>query len=183
LKKGVKIGVVVTALFFGICALPFLPITQHEFLKPYEKIVQLGSYDIDVKIILSDNPDETEMSVNAYFTYPAAQMRRDKCFIEVSVDIEGQTPQKYPTHVVGTKYERNFPIERTQDSSIRDTDGVEEFRRLNFMLYNEPIIEQYYTLTLKPVSDENSQNCKAVKIIKHKIRKMRASMFDVAMSV
>lgn len=183
MRNKLKIGGIMSVLILGTCSVPFLPITQHEYLKSYEKKIMLGPYEIEARILLFDNQDETEMTISATFTYPSAQMKKDGCYMEVVADLEGQTPQTYPSHITGTKYEKNFTVENLSDSSFDDLIDVAESRRLRLNMYNEPIVEQMYTLNLKPVSGEIQKSCSGTKVIKHKIRKTRASMFDVAMSV
>ena len=123
------------------------------------------------------------MRISGYFEYPHAQLKKDGCYIEVSVKIEGHTTEKYPAHVINTKYEKNFPIEKTSDSSLETVTYADEKFRLDVMLYNEPLVEQSYTLSLKPIAEKNSNFCNSTKVITHKIRRTRASMFDAAMSV
>lgn len=185
-KKATICGLV-CILVLGTCSLPFLPITGHVYLKSYENKVKLGSYDIDVRILLSDT-SEGQMNIHGYFSYPAAKMLEGGCYVEVSVEIEGQTPQEYPNHVVNTEYEKNFPKENVFSNSIgissqSNVENNMEKRRLILNLYDEPLTEQVYTINLKPISRKNHDTCSATKTIKHKVKYRRASPFDVAMSV
>ena len=183
MKKKTIITSVVCTLILGSCAVPFLPITQHIYLKSYNKSVKLGAYKIDARIILSENRDNNDMRISGYFEYPAAELKKDGCYIEVSVEIEGHTTEKHPAHVINTKHERNFPVEKFSDSSKEKSSYGDEKDRLDIMLYNEPLVEQLYTLSLKPIAEKDRKFCTATKTIKHKVRRARASMFDAAMSV
>lgn len=183
MKKGYVVGLSVCAILLGTCSLPFLPISGHVFLKNYEQAVRLGPYDIEARILLFENRDKRDMRISGYFTYPAKEMIEDNCFFEVRANLEGQTLQEYPAHVVGTEYEKNFPIETISDSSINSDFRGREYGRLILTLYNEPIVEQTYTLSLQPFSSENKDICIGTKIIKHRIRRYRASPFSIAMGV
>ena len=183
MKKKHLITGIISAAILGTCSLPFLPITQHVYLKSYEKKVALGQYKINIRIILSENRDNNDMRISGYFEYPATELKKDGCYIEVSVEIEGHTTQKYPANIIGTINERNFPIENSTDSSVGKISSSEEIQRLTILLYNEPLVDQLYVLKLKPTEEKYREVCTAIKIIKHKVRRVRASMYDAAMSV
>ncbi len=183
MKKKIIINSFVSALVLGSCAVPFLPITQHIYLKSYNKTVKLGAYEIDARIILSENTNNNDMRISGYFEYPATELLKDGCYIEVSVEIEGHTTEKYPAHVINTKHERNFPVEKFSDNSLGKSSYSDGKHRLDIMLYNEPLVEQLYILNLKPIAEKDQKSCTVTKTIKHKVRRARASMFDAAMSV
>ena len=186
MAKNKKISIaagLICLLILGICSSPYLPLSQERYLNSFEKIVRLGPYEIKPRILLSANSDNTDMKISGYFSYPAKKMIEDGCVFEVSIDIEGRTRQKYPDHVVGTEYEKNFPTENVTDSSIDDPIDSEKSRRLFLILYNEPIVEQIYTLSLKSKSPKNIDICQGIKIIRHPIRYHRASAWDYAMGV
>ena len=186
MKKRTIITGLICALVLGTCSLPFLPISG-PFLNSYENEIRLASYNIDARIILSETANG-QMNINAYFSYPAVRMLKDGCFLEVSVNLEGQTSQKYPNHVQNTEYEKNFPKENISSTSINDStqanfDISNENRRLILSLYDEPLVEQIFTLNLKPLSDQTRNSCHATQEIKHKIRYHRVSMIEIAMGV
>ena len=188
MRKLKKIILSWPALLLGTCSLPFLPITGHTYLASYEKSTKLGPYEIDVKIILSKAYENKEqINISGYFYYPAKKLIEDGCLLEIDVKIEGLTPQKYPNHVVGTEHERNFPKENKFDDTSNDVNKsiseLESKNRLTLTLYDEPKVEQIYSLNLKPISELNREFCEAKMEIKHKVKRRRASLFDAAMSI
>lgn len=185
--KNIIFGWPVVAL--GTCTVPFLPITGHTYLAPYEKNTRLGPYEIDVNVVLSEAyEDKSKMNVSGYFYYPAEKLKEDGCYLKIDVTIENQTQQEYPNHVVNTEYEKNFPRENTSDDSIDDLNkSIAELnsddQRLTLTLYDEPKVEQIYRLSLRPLSDEKSEFCNTAVEIKHKVKLRRASMAELAVSV
>ena len=183
MKKGYIIGGILVSSLIGTCSLSSLIVlnqvthsNQTTYLNSFEGIVRLGHYDIDARILLSENPDKTNMRISAYFKYPAQKIMSDGCVFEVKVDLEGQTPQRYPDHVVGTEYEQNFSIEKISATSVNDSVDVNDFRRLILILYNEPVVEQTYILSVKSKSDNNAELCQAKETIIHKIGYHRSNV-------
>ena len=188
MKKKHLITGIISAAILGICSLPFLPITGFEYIESYEEIIKIGSYEIEAYVVLNDKFEDGKMDVSGFFRYPMSQIENDGCLLEVSVNLEGYIPKKYPTRVINTKYQKNFSPQNRTCNSLDDSCQTykylsNETRRLHLSLYDQPLVSQIYTFELKPKSDKAQGICNAIETFEHKVRYKRATPFDVAMSV
>lgn len=168
-------------LALGACSW-LLPDDMYTYFIPFDEIVNLGPYEIDVKIHITDTADAYEppddervIDIRGYFRYPAAKLREDGCVLEIDLKLEGQNQQTYPKDVVGGPYEQNFPKAKSTVSSLRDYSNprLELNKDIDILIltqYEQPRSVQNYSLNLKPISEDSRGACDATKTIQNRVR-------------
>ena len=170
-----------SVLALGACSW-LLPDDMYTYFIPFDEIVELGPYEIDVKIHLTDTADAYEppddervIDIRGYFRYPSAKLREDGCVLEIDVKLEGQNQQTYPKDVVGGPYEKNFPKAKPSVNSLRDFSEPrsKEKREIDILLltqYEQPRSVQNFRLNLRPISEDSRGSCDATKTIQNRVR-------------